>query len=421
MTYTVKINDMLKEKIFVNTLSSGAKCYIIPKKRFEQAQAAAVFGFGSENMLFSVSGEGKSVPAGTAHFLEHKMFESEKGDLMELFRKNGADANAFTDYKKTAYTFTCGKKDFYKNLKIMLESIFSPAFDEKSVEAEKSIIKSEIAMYEDSPQRKAFVKLMECLYENYPLKFDVAGDAASVDSVTKNDLLAAFDAFYMPSNMSIICVGDVECRRIVDMAEMLINSCESPLGEKLFHGEKEEVVKNFIQCKMGVEKPLFNIGFKEKNTGKYMNVKKFYGMKILLETILGKGSSFFERLYKKDVLTEPLEFQYLTGHDFSTVIIGGKANDPALVKDEILAEIKARLLGGINEEPFKRVMKMEKGRFIRGFDYPDSAFMSQIELSVMGSDLIEAFDEVMSVDKEYIEKLLKEVLKEDKMALSVVK
>lgn len=421
MTYTIKINDILKEKIYINTLSSGTKCYIIPKKRFEQVYAAAVFSFGAENIVFSRCGLVKELPLGTAHFLEHKMFESSMGNVMDDFIKNGADPNAFTDYKKTAYHFSCNKKDFYGNFKRLLSFVFRPGFTEGSIESEKSIITQEILMYKDSPARCAFVNLMECLFKEYPFRFDVAGDEESVKNIDEADLLSSFNGFYKPSNMSIVCVGDVDPKRINDIARDLIIPDRKPEAKKLFKDEPEEISKEYNEMEMGISKPLFNIGFKEKNSFEENKVKKFYGMKILMECLFGKGSEFFKRLYNKGVLKEALEFQYLRGHVFSSAIIGGRAESPSLIKEEIMKEIEEKSHSGIDICEFKRVMKMELGRFIRGFDYPESLFMSQIELAVMGTDLLEAFNEVSSIDIEYLEKIMKDVLREEKMALSVIK
>ena len=47
MSVTVKTENSLKERMFIYTLSSGAKCYIIPKYGFSQKQAAVIFRYGS--------------------------------------------------------------------------------------------------------------------------------------------------------------------------------------------------------------------------------------------------------------------------------------------------------------------------------------------------------------------------------------
>ena len=46
--------------------------------------------FGSIHRRFALDGKEYRLPAGTAHFLEHKMFESEEGDAFTLYAKTGA-------------------------------------------------------------------------------------------------------------------------------------------------------------------------------------------------------------------------------------------------------------------------------------------------------------------------------------------
>lgn len=45
------------------------------------------------------------VPDGIAHFLEHKMFEKEDGDVFQKFGQQGASANAFTSLRKRVICF----------------------------------------------------------------------------------------------------------------------------------------------------------------------------------------------------------------------------------------------------------------------------------------------------------------------------
>ena len=56
----------------------------------------AIYGtrFGSIDLDFEVDGKAVHLPAGVAHFLEHKMFESEDGDAFAKYAKTGAAANA---------------------------------------------------------------------------------------------------------------------------------------------------------------------------------------------------------------------------------------------------------------------------------------------------------------------------------------
>lgn len=81
---------------------------------------------------FTVDGTRHKIPDGIAHFLEHKMFEKEDGDVFNKFSQNGANANAFTSYDRTTYLFSC-TENFYENLKLLMEMVETPYFTDESV------------------------------------------------------------------------------------------------------------------------------------------------------------------------------------------------------------------------------------------------------------------------------------------------
>lgn len=67
------------------------------------------------------------VPEGIAHFLEHKLFESEEGDAFVRYAKTGASANAYTSFDKTAYLFSCADH-FPETIEILLDFVTHPYF-----------------------------------------------------------------------------------------------------------------------------------------------------------------------------------------------------------------------------------------------------------------------------------------------------
>ena len=81
----------------------------------------AVYGtkFGSIDRAFALDGKRVDLPAGIAHFLEHKMFENEEGDAFTLYARTGASANAYTSFDKTCYIFTASG-NVAENLDILL-------------------------------------------------------------------------------------------------------------------------------------------------------------------------------------------------------------------------------------------------------------------------------------------------------------
>ena len=88
-------------------LDNGLKIFITEKKNFNTNYVIFGTKYGSIDTAFSKNGGEKvKVPEGIAHYLEHKLFESEDGDAFSRFSATGANANAFTSFDRTCYLFS---------------------------------------------------------------------------------------------------------------------------------------------------------------------------------------------------------------------------------------------------------------------------------------------------------------------------
>lgn len=85
------------------------------------------------------------LPAGVAHFLEHKMFEDQDGDAFAKYAKTGANANAFTSFDRTCYLFTATQQ-LDESLDVLLGMVTHPYFTEQTIAKEQGIIGQEIKM-----------------------------------------------------------------------------------------------------------------------------------------------------------------------------------------------------------------------------------------------------------------------------------
>ena len=100
---------------------SGLTLLLYPMEGFSSAYAMLTTDYGSGG--YGVPDRPKRIlpiPAGTAHFLEHKMFENEDRDAFAKYAATGASANAFTSFDKTSYLFGCADH-FEESLRILLE------------------------------------------------------------------------------------------------------------------------------------------------------------------------------------------------------------------------------------------------------------------------------------------------------------
>ncbi|MDR2909048.1 MAG: insulinase family protein, partial [Oscillospiraceae bacterium] len=156
--------------------SSGLTILLYPMQGFTGSYALFATNYGSVDETFKTKNDDSllTVPAGIAHFLEHKLFESEEGDAFSRFAKTGASPNAYTSFDRTAYLFSCSE-NFKESIEILLDFVTHPWFTPETVEKEQGIIGQEIRMYDDDPDWRVYFNLLGALYSNHPVRTDIAG------------------------------------------------------------------------------------------------------------------------------------------------------------------------------------------------------------------------------------------------------
>ena len=193
-------------------LENGLQVYVVEKEDYSSAYALFGTRYGSVDTVFSRDNENfTAVPEGIAHFLEHKLFESEDGDAFTRYAETGAYANAFTSFDRTCYLFSCSD-NFEKNLDILLDFVQNPYFTEQTVKKEQGIIGQEIRMYEDSPSWRVLFNMLSAMYQNHPVRIDIAGTVDSIAKIDANLLYECYNTFYHPSNMFICIAGNVKAQ-----------------------------------------------------------------------------------------------------------------------------------------------------------------------------------------------------------------
>ena len=252
------VYEDLKEELFYKKLKNGLDVYLMPKRGFNKTFATFTTKFGSVDNKLKVKDEIIELPNGIAHFLEHKLFESEEGDITEEFSKYGANVNAYTTYDRTSYLFSC-TSNLKENLTLLLDFVQEPYFTDETVEKEKGIIAEEIQMYNDIPDAKIMFATMKSLYKSHPLRNDIAGSIESINEITPEILYECYETYYHPSNMLLFVVGDFDILEIMNLIEENQNNkhYESKTIERFVEAEdisvheKEKVIETGGQKERG--------------------------------------------------------------------------------------------------------------------------------------------------------------------------
>ena len=352
------------EKMYYGKHSSGLGVYIIPKKDYSKTYAIFGTRYGSVDSKFVVPGEKEltEVPDGIAHYLEHKMFDQPDGsNVFDKFSKYGGNANAFTSFNMTAYLFAA-TANIEENLETLMDYVQSPYFTEESVQKEQGIIGQEIRMYDDNGGWKLFFNFLNCLYQNHPVKKEIAGTVESISHITADYLYKCYNTFYNLSNMSIVVVGNVDAAKIAQVIEKGVKKNE-PFGEeikKVYPEEPKEIEKNYTEQKLSVAMPLFMLGFKDTDTGYGGEklLKKSIEINILLKMLFGKSSKLYKDLYEKGLINNSFSLEYTMQPDYGYSSIDGESSDPMAVYDAVINEVERVRKEGLSKEDFERIKKV---------------------------------------------------------------
>ena len=413
-------NELLNEKYYDIDHPSGLKILVMPKENYSSTYAIFATKYGSIDTMIQMSdGSFKEIPEGTAHFLEHKLFESEDLDAFERFAKTGASANAYTSFERTGYLFSCSA-NFKKNLEILLDFVQNPYFTQATVEKEQGIIGQEIDMYKDAPDWEVMFNCLRTMYHNLPVRIDIAGTQESIAQITAKTLYGCYDNFYNLHNMVLAVAGNADVDEIVEVADKVLKPVEGKMAQRKVIDEPEEVIDSYIEEKLSVATPQFMFGFKESWDTPERTTKEEISMEILLDMISGQSSELYKRLFDGKLINNSVGFEYFTGFGYSCVLFAGESNDPKKVAEEIVGEIGKFRETGFDETAFERTKKKLYGRMIMGMNDIEGLANNMAVSYFAGEDVFTDFEIFKTVTLDDVNDIFKKTLDENRSVLSVI-
>ena len=423
MTKIEFFDERLKEHYYKITHKSGLDIYVFPKK---MTGSYALFGteYGSVDNCFRIKGEKDftTVPAGIAHYLEHRMFTQKDGsDITERFSACGADSNAYTSFNKTVYL--CSATDnFEEALAALFDFVTEPNFTEERVERERGIIVQEIKMTEDSPYSRGYRMLLESMYKNNSVRIDIAGSVESVSQINAEMLNKCYRTFYAPNNMAAVVCGDITPEKVMEIADKAIPDDFACVEVERNYSidEPDEVSIAYCEDKMEVSKPIFTIGVKDNALCSDNNarMKKFIDMAVLCELVFSRSGVLYNHLFESGMITPDFSAMYLTSKTFAYTVISGDSDDPRAVLDYIKEYIKGF---SFTDDELKRAKRVLYAEFVMDFDSTEEIANNLIDYVFEGFDLFEYGKMIEAVTMSDISALLQTMFKDEYYSMSVIK
>lgn len=317
---------VLEETLYTEKLSNGLTINLLPKKGFHKTYAVLTTDFGAVDLSFKPSKKDKieTMPAGIAHFLEHKLFEKADYDAFALFGKYGASANAYTSFTRTSYLFST-TRFLHENLDILLDFVQDPYFSKESVIKEQGIIGQEIQMYEDEPNWQIYTALLNLMYPNQALSKDIAGTTDSIKEITAEMLYENYETFYHPSNMNLFIVGNFKVDEVMNWINNNQDKKTFSPAEKIIRGNNvinNDVIDN-TTLKLNVQRSKVAIGLRgyDELPEKIAGLKYSLAISLAFDLLFGDTGKYYQDLYNDGVIDDSFSYDFEAQRDFHFVTI----------------------------------------------------------------------------------------------------
>ena len=374
-------------------LPSGLTVLCRTMPGYGSVHAMYATAFGSADRDFTLDGRQIRLPAGTAHFLEHKMFESEQGDAFDLYAKTGASANAFTGYDRTCYIFTAtGQID--RNLDILLGMVGNPWFTEATIAKEQGIIGQEIKMYDDSPDWRLMTGLFRCLYREHPIRDDIAGSVDSIAQLTPGLLYACTDAFYRPDNMVLSVAGNITLDQALAACRRAGLDKRAPEHRVLRapRAPENDPPTPEMRFTMPVNKPCFALAYRERPIARG-DVRAEMLADLLPDLVTGGLTDLYRTLYDNGLVNPEFSGEAVCTAGCCAIAFTGESEDPRRVADMVRAQIARLRRDGVDPELFTLVKNQMYGEMLADLECVEDAAEAMAGAFLRGhtlSDEVEA-------------------------------
>ena len=168
---------------------------------------------------------------GISHCIEHMLFKGTRAYptarlISEAIEGVGGVLDAETGKELTVYSTKTAMEHLDLSLGLLADMVRHPVMDPDELEKERRVIVDELAMYRDSPQEWVGVLGEEAFWPGLPLGREVAGTRETVESIQLAALLDYRTSHYVPGNLVVSVVGNIEHDDLVARVARLLGDWE---------------------------------------------------------------------------------------------------------------------------------------------------------------------------------------------------
>jgi predicted Zn-dependent peptidase len=174
--------------------------------------------------------------AGCSHFLEHLLFKGTSTrsarDIAESLDAVGGEMNAFTSKEVTCFYARVLDRDLPLAFDVLADMLVDARNAPPDVEAERTVVLSEIDIHLDTPDDLVHTDLGELVLGSHPLALETLGSVESITGMHRDTIHGYYLDHYRPDNLVVAAAGSVDHDEVVRLADTLLGDLGRPGGAR---------------------------------------------------------------------------------------------------------------------------------------------------------------------------------------------
>ncbi|MBV9928950.1 MAG: insulinase family protein [Acidobacteria bacterium] len=321
----------------IDDLPNGLRLVTIPTDYPNLVSLYVVVAAGSRNEVEA----GKS---GFAHFFEHMMFRGSENytpeQREEIFKRAGADTNAYTTDDRTVYHATFSKEDLDEIMKAEADRFQRLKYSPEQFKTEAKAVKGEYDKNSANPFSKMHEVLRETAFGRHTYSHTTMGYLKDIDDMPNQYEYSKqfFQRFYRPEYATIVIVGDITQARALDLTKRYWGTWQR--GSYKADIPEEPAQKEARTAHIPWDAPTLPYLAVAFHAPKYSDSsKEMAALDIFSDVAFGENSDLFQQLYLKEQKVDVLEADFDHKADPELFTVYARVKDPAqvtYVRDAVL-------------------------------------------------------------------------------------
>ncbi len=324
--------------------------------------------------------------------------KNEFGEIVD--REGGVGLNAFTSSDETGYFFSlpANKLELWAYLESerFLDPVFREFYKERDVVQEERRLRTE-----SQPTGRLIEQFLSVAFVAHPYRQPTVGYMSDLQSFSREDAERFFKTYYVPENMIVAIVGDVDAEQVLPIVEKYFGRLPaSPPPQPLRTVEPPQIAEKVVRIPDPAQ-PIYVEGYHRPAVTDPDDA--VYGA---IADILAGGRT--SRLYRslvrdKKIAATVSAFSGFPGDKYPNLLVLFAVPTPGHTNEEVQEAIRAEL-DRIQEEPvtdeeLQRVKTQTKASLIRGLQDNQGIAIQLATTQALFGDWREIFRRVERVER----------------------